>query len=234
MKFAEIVQRVRRTAPGSAAIVVALACSSGAEPGASEPPGAETSLAQKRSFTPTPCGDDASIPGSFIEACVLAGGSSVDCDGGVAYCCEPCPELGDDCVEHCSQNPEDIGRVALPGGEGPVIDTVDDDAGPPQAPIDAPIVDTLAPQQTPDPASGGTGVAEKPKCSGDGCVYQACFADCQTPERVSDSYCTWYCKCIAFDKKDRFTCERENPYLDLRDDPPPKDPRAEPPPDRVQ
>lgn len=42
----------------------------------------------------------------------------------------------------------------------------------------------------------------------------ACWAKC-TATRKSGRWCTAYCDCMRQTNKDRWTCERENPYVDL-------------------
>ena len=77
-----------------------------------------------------------------------------------------------------------------------------------------------------DPGDVDSGDILKTPCSSTlGCAYAACYDSCQTPDRLNMSYCTWLCECIVYDKKDRFTCELENPYIDLLE--PPKPPSKE-------
>jgi hypothetical protein len=63
-------------------------------------------------------------------------------------------------------------------------------------------------------------VAAKKKISIEG-QYIECLNGCQTPDRLSSTYCPHLCNCIVIEGKDRRTCEDENPYIDILETPPP-------------
>jgi hypothetical protein len=63
----------------------------------------------------------------------------------------------------------------------------------------------------------GNGVATKPNIE---TQIAECIGKCETPDRVNHQYCNWFCECTVMQKKDRMTCEAENPYVDVRETPP--------------
>ncbi len=107
-------------------------------------------------FTPTGC-SGGEVPGSYIEACLLAGGTSVSCDGGVAWCCRPCHagEAGG-CDEYCNQDPDGIrtAPTGLDGGKG--ADTVTENPSPQATPNADPGLDALPAVASHQPISSTT------------------------------------------------------------------------------
>lgn len=55
--------------------------------------------------------------------------------------------------------------------------------------------------------------------------FVACMSDC-FGGHTSQNYCGWFCTCTVVKGKDRFTCELQNPYIDLHETPPPQPPKA--------
>jgi hypothetical protein len=162
-------------------------------------------------FTPTSCTGD-TVPDDFVNQCVLAGGETAHCDGGVAYCCRAChPGEAGGCDEYCSQNPDDVSRQESASDEGIVIvDSMDPGDPSDRAPSDQPVIGGIW--------EGIDGSGLSLKCSTE-CQWFNCFNACVVGS--PSNYCEWQCTCTVVDGKDRFTCELENPYIDLHEQPPP-------------
>jgi hypothetical protein len=123
-----MVSKLRASA--SLSMVVLLLAAACSVEGGTEPGLGRVTQAQDN-FTPTSC-TGSEVPGGFIESCLLNGGESVHCDGGVAYCCRAChPGEAGGCDEYCSQNPDDLSRASTVPVDPVVIDTVKD-ADPPR------------------------------------------------------------------------------------------------------
>jgi hypothetical protein len=58
------------------------------------------------------CTSSRDVPGTFIEACLLAGGSEVRCSSGTSMCCRACT-AEEDCDTACFDRVEDV-REAPP------------------------------------------------------------------------------------------------------------------------
>jgi hypothetical protein len=69
------------------------------------------------------CTSSRDVPGTFIDACLLAGGSEVRCSSGTSMCCRPCT-AAEDCDTACFDRVEDV-------REAPKDDHVDPKDPPP-------------------------------------------------------------------------------------------------------
>jgi hypothetical protein len=53
------------------------------------------------------CTSSSDVPGRFIDACLLAGGSEVRCSSGTSMCCRKCT-ADEDCDTACFDRVEDV------------------------------------------------------------------------------------------------------------------------------